>query len=271
MWNRIKTGWTLASQQPFAVFTLFIYNLIWGIALYKLIQSVVLPLLHRYPGSDLPAAASQLFWVEGHFQIMKTDLLEPFLWWGISLLGLRMLVHPLLNAGVYYSLRHREMNSGYRFVEGIRKLFFPFLSLYAFQLLLMLSPLYWLIPHTMELYGHGTSYISFGKALVPALAGYIVYCFVIQLIFLFLQIGKTDGRSAVYTLLFVIRHIPAIMLASLAVTGIALAVSAAVMASAFFWAGFLALVGLQAYRLVQMFFKVWAISTQYALWTEKAS
>ncbi|NTZ19628.1 hypothetical protein EXW96_19295 [Paenibacillus sp. JMULE4] len=270
MWNRIKAGWTLAWQQPFAVFTLFIYNLIWGVALYKLIQSVVLPLLHRYPGSDLPVTASQLFWIEGHFQIMKTDLLEPFLWWGICLLGLRMLVHPLLNAGVYYSLQHRDMNAGYRFVEGIRKLSLPFFGLYFIQLALLLSPLYWLVPYTIELYGHQTSYISFGKALAPALAGYIAYWFVLQLVFLFLQIGKTDGRSAIYTLLFVIRHLPAIMLISLSVTGISLAVSAAVMAASFFWAGFLALIGLQAYRLVQMFIKVWAISTQYALWTEKA-
>ncbi|MBP1153425.1 MULTISPECIES: hypothetical protein [unclassified Paenibacillus] len=270
MWNWIKTGWTMAWQQPFAVFALFVYNLIWGIALYKLIQSVVLPLLHRYPGNDLPVTASQLFWVEGHFQIMKTDLLEPYLWWGLLLLILRMLLHPMLNAGVYYSLRHRELNAGYRFVEGVRTLALPFLGLYVIQLVLTLLPLYWLIPYTMEQYGQQASYVSLGKALAPALAAYIIYWFVLQLLFLFLQIGKTEGKSVVYTLLFVIRHLPVIMLAALAVTGITLAVSAAVMASAFFWAGFLALIGLQAYRLAQMFFKIWAIGTQYALWTEKA-
>lgn len=270
MWNRIKTGWTMACQEPFAVFALFVYHLIWGVALYKLIQSIVLPLLHRYPGNDLPATASQLFWVEGHFQIMKTNLLEPYLWWGLLLLSLRMLLHPILNAGVYYSLRHRELNAGYRFVEGIRKLSLPFLGLYVVQLVLTLSPLYWLVPYTIEQYGQQASYVSLGKALAPALAAYIIYWFVLQLLFLFLQIGKTEGRSAAYTLLFVIRHLPVIVLAALAVTGIALAVLAAVMASAFLWAGFLALIGFQAYRLAQMFFKIWAISTQYALWTEKA-
>ncbi len=89
---------------------------------------------------------------------------------GHLLLGLRMLVHPLLNAGVYYSLQHRDMNAGYRFVEGIRKLSLPFFGLYFIQLALLLSPLYWLVPYTIELYGHQTSYISFGKALAPALA-----------------------------------------------------------------------------------------------------
>lgn len=270
MWNRIKTGWTLAWQQPFVVFSLFIYHFIWGVALYKMIQSVVTPLLHRYPGSDLPVTASRLFLVEGHFQIMKTDLLQPYLHWGLFLLALRMLFHPLLNAGVYYSLHHRDMNAGYRFIMGIRKLSLPFFGLYAIQLVLTLFPLYWLIPYTIGQYGQQASYIALGKALAPAIAGYIIYLFVVQLIFLFLHIGKTDGKSTLYTLLFVARHLPAIVLAALAVAGIGLAVSAAVMASAFFWAGFLALIGFQTYRLAQMFFKVWAIGTQYALWTEKA-
>ncbi|MFB6365631.1 hypothetical protein ACFCP7_16465 [Paenibacillus elgii] len=270
MWNRIKKGWGIAWHQPFAVFVLFLYNLLWGVVLYKLIQSVVLPLLHRYPSGALPGESVRLFWVEGQFQLMKTDLIVPYLWTGLGLLGLRMLLHPALNAGVFYSLRHGELNAGYRFVAGIRKLYFPFLGLYALQLVLSLGPLYWLAPHAAKQYGIHLSYASLGQALLPSLALYAAYLFLLHLLFLFLQIGKADERSALYTLLFAFRYLPVIALAALAVASLSLVLSAAVMVSSFWWAGFAVLVLMQAYRLVQMFFKVWAIGTQYALWAEKA-
>lgn len=270
MWYWMKKGWAVAWQQPFSVFALFIYNLTWGVVLYKLIQSIIVPLLHRYPGKDLSREAAQLFWVEGQFQIMKTDLLMPYLWTALALLGLRMLLSPVINAGIYYSLHHQEMNAGYRFVEGIRRLTLPFLGLYVLQTFLSLAPLYWLVPYALRQYAEQSSYMGLGKALLPAAGGYMACIFLIQLLFLYLQIGKVDGRSSLYTLLFVIRRGPVIVLTALGILTITLAVSAAVMASAFLWAGFAALVLFQAYRLIHMFMQLWAISTQYALWSEKA-
>ncbi|MUG73824.1 hypothetical protein [Paenibacillus validus] len=269
MWNRVKSGWSIAWGQPFAVFTLFVYHLAWGIALYKLVQSVVLPLLHRYP-TELSKEAVQLFWIESQFQLMKTNLIEPFLWWGLALLALRMLLHPLLNAGVYYSLQNRDMNAGYRFVEGIRRLTLPYFGFYAAQLLLTLAPLVWLVPLATELFGSQVSYSGLVRALLPALSAFAVYLLLIQLVFMYLQIGKASGRSMLFTCLFIVRHLPAIVLAALTVLGLGLLATAAVMAASFFWAGFLALLAVQVFRLAQMFFKVWAIGTQFALWTEKA-
>ncbi|SDD19005.1 hypothetical protein SAMN02799630_02366 [Paenibacillus sp. UNCCL117] len=269
MWNRIKSGWSFACGQPFAVFALFAYHLIWGVALYKLVQSVLLPLLHRYP-NELSPEAVQLFWIEGQFQLMKTDMADPLLWWGLALLGLRLLLHPLLNAGVYYSLHHTKLNAGYRFVEGVRKLSLPFFGYYALQLLLMLVPLIWLAPYLWGHFSKQASYVELGQALLPALLAYVGYLFLIQLFFMHLQIGLTRGRSPLFAAIFALRHLPAIVLAALIVLAITALAAAAVMASAFIWAGFLALVGVQAYRLAQMLFKVWAIGTQYALWAEKA-
>ncbi|WP_159881884.1 hypothetical protein [Paenibacillus puerhi] len=269
MWNRIKSGWSIACGQPFAVFTLFAYHLIWGVVLYKLVQSVVLPLLHRYP-SELSREAVQLFWIEGQFQLMKTDVLDPLLRWALALLVLRILLHPLLSAGVYYSLRHTSLNAGYRFVDGMRKLSLPFLGYYVLQLALMLTPLIRLAPYLWEHVSKQASYPELAKALLPAAAAYLLYLFLLQLFFMHVQIGRTCGRSLLFTILFVARHLPAILIAALVVLAITLAAAAAVMSSALIWAGFLALIGLQAYRLAQMFFRVWAIGTQYAIWTEKA-
>ncbi|MCZ8514577.1 hypothetical protein O9H85_19545 [Paenibacillus filicis] len=270
MWNTIKQGWSLAYRQPFAVCALFVYNLAWGMVIYKLLQSVILPLLHRYPVQELGKETAQLFWVEGQFQLLKTDLIVPYLWWAACLLGLRMLLHPMLNAGVFYSLHHTELNAGYRFVEGIRKLSLPYFGIYGAQTLLSFAPLYWLLPFAVEQYGKQASYPGLAKALLPALGAYAAFLFLLQLGFLILQIGKLDGRSFLYSLLFFLRHLIPIGLTALAVLAIGLTLTAAVLASAYVWAGFAALAGIQAYRLVQMFCKVWAIGTQYAYWTEKA-
>lgn len=270
MWTTIKQGWRCAWRQPFAVCALFIYNLAWGVLLYKLAQSVILPLLHRYPGQELPRQAAQLFWIEGHFQLLKTDVLLPYCWWGVGLLALRMLLHPMLNAGVFYSLHHRDLNAGYRFVEGIRRLSLRYFGLYGMQMLLALAPLYWLIPHAVAQYGKQASYLGLGKALLPLLTLYAAYLFIAQLCFLFLQLGVLGERSASFTLLFFMRYFVRILMTALIVFAISATLALAAMASAFMWAGFIALLGMQAFRLVQMFCKLWAIGAQYELWLEKA-
>lgn len=270
MWNWIRSGWSMAVRQPFAVCALFMYNLIWGLLLYKLIQSIAVPLLHRYPGHELSKEAVHLFWVEGQFQIMKTDLLQPYLWWGLGLLLLRMVLSPLLNAAVIYSLQHTNLNAGYRFVEGIRSLSVPYLILYVVQMTLTLAPLFWLVPHVVKLFEVSRSYTDLGLGLLPSIGLYALYAFLLQLLFLFLQIGKADNKSLLYSIVFFLRNLLPILGLSIALLLCTLALSTAVAASSFLWAGFIALIGYQAYRLVHMFCKLWAITTQLALWQEKS-
>lgn len=269
MWKMIKTGWTIAWNQPFAVCTLFIYNLLWGLALYEVIRSIVSPLLHRYPGQELSREAVQLFWVEGQFQIMKTDLIHSYAWWGLCLLLARMLLSPLLNAGVYYSLERTELNAGYRFVQGMRELALPFFVLYVIQMLLVLSPLYWLIPKGIELYHSNTTLNDVIKDVLPLLGGYLVYVFLLQTVFMYLQFGKVSGRSQLSSLLLLSRNVVPVMLIAVIILCVTLLISALVMTSAMIWAGFMALLGYQIYRLIHMFCKMWAVTAQYALWSAK--
>ncbi|MDF2649748.1 MAG: hypothetical protein K0Q73_5553, partial [Paenibacillus sp.] len=50
----IKSGFRAALRQPFATIVLFLYQMGWGILLYKLVQGVLVPLMHRYPGGEQP-------------------------------------------------------------------------------------------------------------------------------------------------------------------------------------------------------------------------
>ncbi|MDF2961377.1 MAG: hypothetical protein K0S39_3112 [Paenibacillus sp.] len=269
MWKMIKSGWTMAWNQPFAVCTLFIYNLVWGLALYSIIRSVAVPLLHRYPGNELSRDAVQLFWVEGQFQIMKTDLIHSYLWWGLALLAARMLLSPLLNAGVYYSMEHTELNAGYRFIQGIRTLGLPFLGLYGLQMLLSLAPLYVLVPKVTDGYSKHFTLSSLAWDVLPLIGAYLLYLFLLQTVFMYVQFGKLNGKSPAHSLILLLRNALPVLLVAFTVLLLTCAITAAVMTSAMFWAGFAALAGVQAYRFIHMFCKMWAITSQYALWNTR--
>ncbi|WJH35770.1 hypothetical protein N6H14_07520 [Paenibacillus sp. CC-CFT747] len=141
----IKEGWKEAARQPFLLVLLFVYRLVWGIVLYRMVQSVVVPLMHRYAGG-ISKSQVQLFLAEGEFQLTKTDLSHSYLWMLLAVMLARMFVTPLLNAGVYYSLSHPHLNMGYRFFKGIRELGRSFFLLYLVQMLLTAAPAYFLLP-----------------------------------------------------------------------------------------------------------------------------
>ncbi|PZE20111.1 hypothetical protein [Paenibacillus xerothermodurans] len=267
MWKTMKIGWGLAWQQPFAVCMLFIYNLCWGVLLYRMVRSVVVPLLHRYPGDELSREAVQLFWAEAQFQLMKTDLIHPYVWWAVCLLLTRMIITPLLNAGVFYSLEHTGVNAGYRFVQGIRQYALAFAGLYALQTLLILAPLYLLVRRVTAAYAHQANLSSLAWDAAPLIAGYIVYVFVVQIMVMYMQFGKLKRLPAGKVLQVLCRNVLSVTLLAVGVFLVTACISAAVTGAAMLWAGFAAFLGLQAFRLVHMFLKMWAITTQYALWS----
>ncbi|MBE1443558.1 hypothetical protein [Paenibacillus sp. OAS669] len=270
MLNLIKKGLGLAWNQPFTVCTLFIYNLLWGLGLFEWIHSIVFPLLRRYPGKEQAREAVQLFWIEGQFQLTKTDLVQPYLLWGLGLLLARMLLTPVLNAGVYYSLKHTELNAGYRFVQGIRELTLPFFGYYLAQMALQLGPLYWLIPKAAQLYSKQATLYAAAQELLPWLGAYLAYMFILQTLFMYLQFGKVCGKSSLFSVSLLLRNVLPALLIAVTVTLIGLLITAAVVTSTMIWAGFLALLGFQAYRFIHMFCKMWEITAQYALWSAKS-
>ncbi|WP_248929152.1 hypothetical protein [Paenibacillus hamazuiensis] len=266
----IKEGWNMAWKQPFAVIALFVYNLIWGLVLYKLVYSIIVPLLHRYPGADMGREAARLFWIESQFQLSKTDLLQPYLWWAFVLLVTRMLLTPLLNAGLFFSLHHTDLNSGYRFFRGIRQLAVPFLGLYGLRMLLTLAPLWWVLPSAAGVLKTRFTYESIAADLLPILAAYLAYGYLLHLVFMYLQFSITGGRPSWEGLLTMGRGILPALGASILLLLVGFLLTAVVMSASMIWAGFFALLGYQAYRLAQMFCKVWAISAQYRIWLAKA-
>src|SRR6476620_2457584 len=99
MRQSLKMGWDMAMRHKYVLVLLFLYRLLWGFFLYRFIDSVVTPILARYPDEHPNSDASHLFLIEAQFRLLKTNLVDEVLWMLGGLLLLRMIITPLLNAG----------------------------------------------------------------------------------------------------------------------------------------------------------------------------
>ncbi|WNR44338.1 hypothetical protein [Paenibacillus roseipurpureus] len=267
----IKSGFRAAMQQPFATIMLFLYQMGWGVLLYKGIQGVLVPLMHRFPGSEQPKQALQLFLAEGQFQLLKTDLSHSYLGWLAFLLCVRMLLTPLLNGGVYYSLTHTEQNAGYRFFRGMKKLVLPFLFVYLIRIVLTLLPLIWLFPKAKWILAHSSSYEQLALNLLPWILGFMMYGFLLQLLFMYIQFALAAELGVLSTVISFFRHsIPIIGLAVslLLISGLLAGVT---VTATYVWAGLVALLIYQLYPLFHIFIQIWSITSQYQLLSAKIS
>lgn len=266
----VKEGWDDARKQPFLLLALFVYRFAWGIALYRIVQGIAVPLLHRYPGKGVSADQVQLFLAEGQFRLMKTDLSHSTLWLLIWLLLAKMALTPLLNAGVYFSIANAQYNAGYRFFRGIAELGKSFSLYYLVRMALTLAPLYWLAPKAGTAYRHAASYEALARELLPYAAAMLLYGYLLHLFFMYVQFGRAWSIPLARTLGIAARSaLPLIgIAASLLLLGCML--SATVTVASLVWAGFWALLLYQAFRIVETMLSLWSITSQHRLYQTKA-
>ncbi|TLS49666.1 hypothetical protein FE782_23630 [Paenibacillus antri] len=267
MWSYAKSGWAAARRSWFLLFLIFFYQYGWGFALYKYVKSIVVPLLHRYPGGELAQSADRLFWLEAEFQLTKTGLIAPYAWTILVLLLVRMLITPLLNAGIYNALANGGDGHRKAFVRGAKTYAKPFLLLYGLQTLLTFAPLVWAIPRALAAASTAYDWPSVAAAAAPYAIGWLVYQGILDLAFMYIGFGIVEGRGGWAGLgLFARRGLPIAALA-LATFAVGLAVSLAASALSLWWAGFLAVVVHQSYPIVRALLKLWGINAQYHLWS----
>lgn len=270
MFTYVKEGFQAVRQQPVLLLFLFLYQWIWGMILYKFINTMISPLLYRFPGEELTPADTQLFLAESQFHLMKTDISQSYLWIFLIIVALRMLITPLMKAGIYYSLHHTELNAGYRFIHGIRKLGKRYILYYIIQTLLTFAPLIWVIPHCSPLLSNATSYSDAGLDVLPYVLAMLVYGYLIHLAMLYVQLGKlTETHWLIMLFIYFKNLLPATGVALIIVL-ISLLVNVLVLSASMYWAGIAAIILYQVYHLPKIAFEVWGIASQYRLWTNKA-
>lgn len=266
VWTYAKQGWHTARRRWFLLFLLFAYQYVWSFLLFKHVKSVVVPLLHRFPGEQLPASAGRLFWLESYFQLTRTDMLTPYLWTvGLFLLA-RMIATPLINGGLCAALADSSGESQRRaFFRGAKRYAKPFLLLYALQTLLTFAPLLWAVPAALKTAPAASDWTELAVSVAPYAIGWFTYQGLLKLLFLHIGLAIVDRQSGWSGLVLLLRRaIPAVSL-SLLLFAAAAVTGAAVSAASLWWAGFAAVLLHQLYPLVRPVLKLWAISAQLHL------
>lgn len=263
-------GWRLAWSHFHLVLLLFLYQLIWGFFIYRMIDGIVAPLLKRLPPEEMVRSSSGIldgtanhFLAEAQFQLLKTDLAGSYLWMLGGLFAARMLLSPLFQAGLLYSLhRKSEGSAGTAFLEGIRKTWRPVSLLYWAQSLLVLLPGWWLLPRGLEAAMGSRSAPEALSAILPGALLWLAWSGLMGLLFLAMQIGAVTGEGIWRSLWHSLKRFVAYAGITLAMWGIALLCSLAVSGMSLLWAGLAALVVHQGYHLVRTLLKVWTLASQ---------
>ncbi len=265
MLESFKYGLSVTWRKSLLIIILFLYEMFWGFLLYRYVKSVLVPILYRYPGQEVPTWSS-LFWIEGEFRLVKTDMASIYIWTLASLLLVRLLLTPLINAGLFHAIHHEAQEQWRSFLNGIRTRWGKFLSLYGVQMVLTLAPLYWLVPHLATALQERslTNVHMMNSALL--IASYLAYVAFVRLCFMYLQFAVTasDSLGSAF-LIWCKRQLPLIGL-SLIILLIAIVLQGMLTAVSMFWAGLTTLIVYQATPLVRVLLQVWEIAAQHDLW-----
>lgn len=273
---KIREGWFLVRQHMFIAALLFLYQLVWGYFLFRMVQSAVVPLLRRYPEPDAGELSTLLFKMESQLSLSTHPEVHRYLWILGAMLLLRMLISPLIHAGLMYSLQHFEQtDERIPFVKGIRQLWKPILLLQTVRTLLILLPGYWLLPKLYAILMDGFHSLALLLPAIPYIAGWIVYGWIVHHALLYMQFGVSapEGhepiKNAFHALWISLRNI-------MTVTGIALILGVfhlllfGAFTSLSWWlTGLAGLILQQTYPLARCIISLWKICAHFRLWQSK--
>ncbi|MDO7908682.1 hypothetical protein Q5741_20045 [Paenibacillus sp. JX-17] len=265
--RHVKEGWHLTVKQFYIVIILFLYQLLCGVLLYRLVQSAVIPILLRYPDPQQSELSQVLYWMEGQIQLMESREVHLYLW-ALAGFGLfRILLTPLIRSGIYYSLHERnEEQSRPSFIQGMFKLWKPVTLYYTIELLLLALPAYWVVPKMVP--GVIGSIQDPAQLLhvIPYMLGWLIYGFLVKEMLLFMQFGATGGSRAVEGLWISVRHILPLLAVALTLGLFNVICFGLFSAVSMIWTGLLALLLQQSYHLVRCILRLWNISAQFHLY-----
>lgn len=265
MKTHIMQGWKLALRHFHLVLLLFLYQFAWGFFLYRAIDGTIAPILRRLPHSGSSEAVMRHFITEAQIQLFKTDLVVPYLWMLGGLFLARMLLTPLFNAGILYSLSEQSRSAGgkTRFLEGVRRTWRPIALLYLVQSVLTLLPSVWFVPRGLEALIRSASYEELALTLLPGILAWAAWGALLHLLFLAMQFGAVSGENIFASLWRSVRLFLPFAGLSLLMWGIAGALGLVVSSMSLLWAGLIAIIVHQCYYLVRTLLKVWTIAAQF--------
>lgn len=262
----IHAGWTWCKSHIYIWVMHFLYQLLWGFFLYRFLESLIVPLLHRYPNPAPTELSTQLFMMESQFLLTKTNYVTPYLWAIVGFIAVRMMFTPLIQAGTYYAMAHHRNDSGLTFFRGIAASWKKMSLIYILETLVLLAPAYWIIPYLATKLSSSLGWQALLTGVLPVVIGWVIGGWIVHHLFLFWQFGVSSDTSFIQSLkLGCIRALPVLGI-SLIFMGVSLLSSILVTAAAMFWTGMTALILQQAFPALRALLKLWSLSSRYHAW-----
>lgn len=262
----IRSGWEWMKDHVYIWVILFLYQLLWGFFLYRFIDSIVMPLLMRYPDPAPSDMSRQLFFLESQFQLTRTSTYTPYLWAMVGFIACRMLITPLIHSGLLYSMANHRTESRLTFFRGMKLIWKPITLLYILETACLLAPAYWAVPYLAKVLTATASVPSILLQSLPVVLTWLIGGWLVHHLFLFFQFGAAAEMSLLQSLKRgFIRLIPIIGI-SLVFIGINLISGLLVTTAAMFFTGLTALILQQAYPAVQTALNMWSLSSRYETW-----
>jgi len=270
--SNIAQGWKSLKNQFYVVIILFLYHLLFGYFLYRLVNSAVVPLLQRYPDPPPTELSQILFYIEGQLDLAHSSTVHNYLWILLGMLLFRMLITPFIHSGIFYGLhQERKGEMGAFFFQGMRRCWKPVMLCYWIETLFVLAPAYWLLPKLYTIAMNGFMSPSTLIQAIPWIVGWFLYRYVIHQIILYMQFGITDDESLFSSTWICLRHVLSVIGISLILGALSLLLFCLFTGLSLFWTGILALILQQAYPLITCLFKMWNITSQFNVWATKLS
>lgn len=261
-----KEGLQLTRKQSFAIGVLFLFHFSWAFVFYRFIQSNVVEVMERIPPTELGEARLNLFLNESLLLLLKTELAQPILWLLLVYVGIKVLLTPILHAGLYASLHDESGPRGTVFIGGIRRCGGSFVWLYLLRIAITAIPLYWAIPSVLNTLSTSASLGKVALSLIPWVIGIAAYGGLLKLFFTYILFGLTAEKSLLSNLVFSFRHLPLICGLALSILGVSILLGLLIYSASFYWADLISVILYLAYPLLQIAVKVWSIAVQYRVW-----
>ncbi|WP_052380631.1 hypothetical protein [Paenibacillus camerounensis] len=272
MKRAISRSWISMKEQFYILILLFIYRLLWGYFLYRFVRSAVIPMLLRYPDTHAGGSAlgRLLYYIEGQAALSGDPAVQRWLWLLLALALLRLLVSPLIRAGLLHELhQERKGERGLFFFPGMKTYGLPVFVFSLAEWLLSALPLYWLLPKLYSLLLGGLLDYKLLLRLLPYLLAWMLYLYIIRTALLYMQFGYTAGTGMFSGLLAYLRLLAPSTGASIVLGAGGLVTWLLCAVTALFYPGLPALLFRQLSPLPSTLFKMWGIAAQYHLWSSK--
>ena len=263
MMQQLAMGWKNVVANKGTIFLVSLYQLLWTILIYILIERSVSPLVRALPDESVSSLATNYFWLETRFNLAKTDLILPYLYILVALLIVRMILTPLIQCGTYGTLAntYQRSETGSNFVKHVKHQWKPFLLTYWLKSIAILVPAVSVfVPIIKSL---RVNYFSLTVEQLPLLqlGLLLLWSILVSCIAYCILLGIVKQLDWKQSLMRLMNHAVKLMTIALIIASLAFTLNGLLQVTTFFLVGIISTLLFFIVPIIRTFLKAWTIST----------